>query len=200
MDMKSTVKMAAAGSAMVGALGFGIIGVGSGISLAKPDNPGPNPPGPSASDDSGNGNGNSQGNGNGSANGNANGNGNGNDNGNGGGSAGDDANSLPSWNGNGQGNVDATWTPGDPPGHNAFGPPGQVMKTEFINGFANPFYDVDPSQWATVNLDPAAYGVPALVTVDGTDFPVTFNATTFQWGYTAADGSFVVLTPQLVQS
>lgn len=183
MDMKDTVTMAAAGSAMVGALGFGIIGVGSGVSVAKPDNPGPNQPGPSAPDKPGNANAN--GNGNANANGNANGNG--------------SANSLPNWNGNGQGNVDTAWTPGDPPGQNPFGPPGQVMKTEFINGFPNPFYTVDPSQWATVNLDPLTYGVPTAVTVDGTEFPVAFNATRFQWGYTAADGSFVALTPEISQ-
>ncbi len=47
----TTMKKIAAGTAMAGALGLGIIGFGSGVAAAKPDNPIPNPPVPVVGDD-----------------------------------------------------------------------------------------------------------------------------------------------------
>ena len=47
MDVTKNVKRAAAGTAMAGAIGCGIFGVGSGVAAAKPGNPHPNPHGTS---------------------------------------------------------------------------------------------------------------------------------------------------------
>lgn len=34
-----------------------------------------------------------------------------------------------------------------PPGHNPFGPPGQVKKDPFLGPFPNPVYGVPPGHW-----------------------------------------------------
>ncbi|ORB68641.1 hypothetical protein BST47_01660 [Mycolicibacterium tusciae] len=34
-----------------------------------------------------------------------------------------------------------------PPGHNPFGPPGQVKKDPFLGPFLNPVYGVPPGHW-----------------------------------------------------
>lgn len=39
-----------------------------------------------------------------------------------------------------------------PPGHNPFGPPGQVKKDAFLGPFPNPVYGVPPGHWDEVPL------------------------------------------------
>ena len=71
---------------------------------------------------------------------------------------------------------DDIWLPGDPPGQNPFGPPGQVKKAP------GPFYGVPPGHWGDpvraglppfwlppVDLLPAGYPVP------GGPLPVVWN-------------------------
>lgn len=51
----------------------------------------------------------------------------------------------------------SSWGPGDPPGHNPFGPPGQVKKQpEVVEGVPNPFEGVPPGHWD----NPARVGIP----------------------------------------
>lgn len=45
---------------------------------------------------------------------------------------------------------DDIWLPGDPPGHNPFGPPGQLKQAP------GPFYGVPPGHWG----DPVQAGLP----------------------------------------
>ncbi len=158
MDMGTTIRKAAAGTALVGALGLGAAALGSGVSLADP----------------GNGNGNGHGHGN-SAN-----------------SKGSDEARWP-----GGGNWD-DWNPGNPPGHNPFGPPGRIMHEQTINGLGNPFYNVPPGHWDTVDLNPLDFGIPATITIPGTDVEanVFFNTGTFQWGYLDLGGGFVALSAE----
>ena len=50
---------------------------------------------------------------------------------------------------------DDVWLPGDPPGHDPWGPPGQVKKDPFINGVPNPFYGVPPGHGGLPLTGPA---------------------------------------------
>lgn len=204
MDMTDVMKRAAAGTAMAGALGFGILGVSSGIAMAKPG------------DGNGHGNGNGNGNGNGPSvsapanpgNGNANGNANGRANVNG--SINDDVDGdiggevEGSWGAGG--NVNTAWLPGMPPGQNPFGPPGQVMKMPTLtltnpidlgNGMVlpvgtvlpNPFAGIAPGHWGDVNLLDYVEGLnPATITWMPTGLtvpaPLVWNP-----DYVSTDGS-----------
>ena len=72
---------------------------------------------------------------------------------------------------------DNMWLPGDPPGHNPWGPPGQLMKDP------GPFYGVPPGHWD----DPVAFGMPAVwlpPDIDGVTIPlpVKFNPDFPGWG------------------
>lgn len=202
MDMKDIMKRAAAGTAMAGALGFGILGASSGIASAKPGNPGPhpNPPGPGVSapahpghvggqvgfGDDVNG---SVGDDNGGV---------GDDNGGTGGDV--DGHLGGGWRGNWNGgNVDSAWLPGMAPGHNPFGPPGQVSQMANLtfrsalnvgNGLTipagtilpNPFLNIRPGQWASVNLA-SAFNATAPTAISWlapgalTPQPLTWNPT-----------------------
>lgn len=73
------------------------------------------------------------------------------------------------------------WSPGDPPGHNPFGPPGQVKK--------DLFYNVPPGHWndpAFVGLPPnwipdiklLPEGIPAVTE----PLPLVFNPDRGTWG------------------
>lgn len=80
---------------------------------------------------------------------------------------------------------DGGWLPGDPPGHNPWGPPGQVMKQP------GPFYGVPPGHWD----DPVSFGMPAVwlppnvgVTIP---LPVVFNPDFSGWGVWVNPGFFV---------
>ena len=81
------------------------------------------------------------------------------------------------------------WLPGDPPGHNPFGPPGQVKKQPTINGVPNPFFNVPPGHWD----DPAFVGLPGVwlppieLLPDGVPgltepLPLVFNPHVPAWG------------------
>lgn len=171
MDAKKTMKTAAAGTAMAGAFGFAVMGLGSGVSLAKPNHPGPNPPGPSVAGHAAQGHGPASG----SWERDVDQNGYGDDN-----ETGDD---------NGTGGV---LSPLTAPGQNPIGPPGQVMKMPTINGLPNPFFNVPPGHWGTVNLTPTDFGLPATWMPEGqtTALPLVFNPQTFTWGV-YVDGQFV---------
>ena len=79
------------------------------------------------------------------------------------------------------------WLPGDPPGHNPLGPPGQVKQDPFIDGVANPLYGVPPGHWG----DPWLYGLPATWHPwDRDDIPfqpVVWNPDLVTWGIWWAD-------------
>ena len=107
-------------------------------------------------------------------------------------------------NGNGNGNGNSAWVPGDPPGQNPFGPPGQVMKAPTVDlpgvgEVTNPFLNVPPGHWG----DPVYTGLPATWLPDGYDLiealPLVLNPETLVWGVWL-DGVFVpyvapVMTP-----
>lgn len=201
---------------MAGALGFGILGVGSGIALAKPGNPHPNPHGPGVSAPVNPGNGNGQGNGHGNGQGEGDGQGSGSAYGgddrneNWGGYGGRDADEGGNWSG---GNVHSSWMPWMPPGQNPFGPPGQVMKMSTLtlptaltlpNGTVvaagttvpNPFLNTPPGQWGTVDLNTVLNGInPAVLSWIPPDsglttpLPLEWNAQVGAWGVTV-DGVF----------
>ena len=83
----------------------------------------------------------------------------------------------------GPGHGSGVWEPGDPPGHNPFGPPGQVKKDPVINGVPNPFYGVPPGHWD----DPALFGVPVVWLPPGVPdvpgpLPVVWNPDVLAWG------------------
>lgn len=169
IDLTKTMKTAAAGTAIVGTFGLGIMAFGSGLAGAKPGNPHPNPPGPGVAGPQHPGNGNGHNNGNGNSNANRNANGSDYDDGadygdDDGADYGDDDGA---WDG---GNIDAIWLPGDPPGHNPFGPPGQVKKMPTLTiptaidlgegnvipagtiFNPNPFLGIPPGQWGDIDL------------------------------------------------
>ena len=87
---------------------------------------------------------------------------------------------------------DNMWFPGDPPGHNPWGPPGLVKKEPFIDGaqpfvdgvpIPNPNYGVPPGHWD----DPVAFGMPDVwlpPDIDGltVPLPVRFNPDFPGWG------------------
>lgn len=180
MDAKKTMKKAAAGTAMAGAFGFAMIGLGSGVSLAKPNHPGPNPPGPGVA-------GNPSPSWHGSP-------------GTGAWNRTGDDDIWGGWNREGDENgieddagVTGTWNATLAPGLNPFGPPGQVMHmpTLTIPGvgtLANPFYNVPPGQWRTVNPADLTW-VPPNAPAGTAPMALTFNASTGQWGVTI-DGTF----------
>lgn len=209
MDVTKNVKKAAAGTAMAGALGFGLFGAGSGIAAAKPDNPHPNPhrPGVSAPANPGSGDQNGHG---------------GQGNGAGNGYSGDDRDDNGGGYGAGDrdGNVNSTWRPGLAPGQNPFGPPGQVKQMTNLtfnsdmrlsDGLVipagtvlpgNPFRSIPPGHWGTVDL--ARY-VTALNPTTITWLPVGSDLTIAQqlgwnaaanggqgaWGVTLSTGQFI---------
>jgi hypothetical protein len=118
------IKKVAAGAAVVGALGFGALGIASGAAQAKPHYPGP-PPIPVVPD---------------------------------------------------------VWLRGDPPGHNPYGPPGQVMNgNPVVPGLTG----VPPGHWG----DPVSVGLPPVwLPGNWVDLgipvpqPVVLNADLGVWG------------------
>jgi hypothetical protein len=87
---------------------------------------------------------------------------------------------------------DVVWLPGDPPGHNPWGPPGQVKKNPFT-----PLYGVPPGHWD----DPVAFGLPAVwlpPDIDGVTvpLPVRFNPDFSGWGVWVNPDWFIPL-PQV---
>jgi hypothetical protein len=73
------------------------------------------------------------------------------------------------------------WVPGDPPGHNPFGPPGQVMKGDpYVPGLTG----VPPGHWGEVWAPWP--GAP--------DLPVVWNNDILAWGVWLAD-QFIPLPP-----
>ncbi|KUI32989.1 hypothetical protein AU196_11780 [Mycobacterium sp. IS-1742] len=89
---------------------------------------------------------------------------------------------------------DDVWLPGDPPGHNPFGPPGQVMKDPAVGVAPNPLYGVPPGHWD----DPAYFGIPTVWLppgIPGVTEPlrVVFNPAVTAWGVWVNDGLFVPL-------
>lgn len=171
MDAKKTMKKAAAGTAMAGAFGFAMIGLGNGISLAKPNHPGPNPPGPSVS-------GNPSPSWHGAQNGTWN-------------RSGDEGNQFGDENGTGIGDEDnggftGSWNATMEPGLNPFGPPGQVMHMPTltlpgVGVVANPFFNVPPGQWRTINPANITW-VPPTAPAGTLPTALTFDASTGQWG------------------
>lgn len=162
---------------MTGAVGFAMIGFGSGVSFAKPHHPGPHPPGPGVAGQpnpswhpprtlNGDDNGSTS-----------------DENGTGDDNEGSDEG----------GRVTGAWSASLAPGHNPFGPPGQVKRMATLNipGYgmlANPFLNVPPGQWR--NINPANINWVPLTAPAGTQpMALTFNATTGQWGVNI-DGTF----------
>lgn len=102
------------------------------------------------------------------------------------------ANPGPKWPGN-----DDIWTPGDPPGHNPWGPPGQVKKWDTlpgtVPGVPNPYEGVPPGHWD----DPAYFGLPVTWDPDGpgvvAPLPVNWYPDTGAWGVKLETGAFVAL-------
>lgn len=87
---------------------------------------------------------------------------------------------------------DDIWLPGDPPGHNPFGPPGQVKKDPFLGPVPNPFYGVPPGHWD----DPAYFGLPTVwlpPDIPGVTepLPLVFNPDTTAWGVWIPGGVFI---------
>lgn len=170
MQTTDMMKRAAAGAAMAGAFGLSVLGFGSGISSAKPHNPGPNPPGPIVQVPGwpgGNGIGDNE--------------------------IGDD-NDLGDVGDieDGNGVLNPVFNPLMPPGHNPIGPPGQVMKMPTINGLPNPFFNVPPGQWPTVDLNPVNFGLPTTWMPDGVTvpLPLVFDPVSLTWGVNV-NGNFV---------
>jgi hypothetical protein len=115
------------------------------------------------------------------------------------GQAGDHGNGNPGSNqGVGQGNGNggtSNWGPGDAPGHNPFGAPGQVSQDPTLdNGAPNPFFGVPPGQWG----DPAQTGLPATWTPpNGTEaLPLVWNPAQGTFGVWVNDNEFVPFTPE----
>lgn len=90
----------------------------------------------------------------------------------------------------------ANWGPGDPPGHNPFGPPGQVKKDPTIGVLPNPLYGVPPGHWD----NPARVGVPDVWLPPlelRPDFPdleplkVEWNAEANAFGVRLSNGVFI---------
>lgn len=188
MDVSKNVKRAAAGTAMAGALGIGILGVGGGIAAAKPGNPHPSPNSPGVSAPANPGNGDENGNGAG-----------------GGWMAGGNVNSawLPG--------MPPGQNPFGPPGQVmkmptlALGsaltlPNGTVIPAGAT--VANPFLNTPPGQWGTVDLNTALNGMnPAILswlppnsglTVP---LPLQWDAAAGAWGVTVNG----VFTPYPIQ-
>lgn len=89
---------------------------------------------------------------------------------------------------------DDIWLPGDPPGQNPFGPPGQVKKAP------GPFYGVPPGHWD----DPARLGLPPFwlppvavlpvgVPLPAGPLPVVWNAGTNSFGVWLNNGLFIAV-------
>lgn len=87
---------------------------------------------------------------------------------------------------------DDIWLPGDPPGQNPIGPPGQVKQAP------GPFYDVPPGHWG----DPARVGLPAFwlppvellpagFPLPPGPLPVVWNAGTNSFGVWLSNGVFI---------
>lgn len=89
-------------------------------------------------------------------------------------------------------NKDDIWLPGDPPGQNPIGPPGQVKQVP------GPFYGVPPGHWddpvrvglppfwlPPVELLPAGYPIP------GAPLPVVWNPGNNAFGVWLGDGVFI---------
>jgi hypothetical protein len=85
--------------------------------------------------------------------------------------------------------VSGAWLPGDPPGHNPWGPPGQVKKWEVLPGpvpgtvVDNPFEGVPPGHWG----EPWRYGLPAWWLPENIPgvidpLPVVWNPELAAWG------------------
>lgn len=91
-------------------------------------------------------------------------------------------------------NVNPAWVPGMPPGQNPFGPPGQVMKLPTLtlpNGTVlnpNPFLNVPPGQWGTVNPLNITWIPPGGDMM--TPLNLSWNAQAGAWGVTV-NGQFV---------
>lgn len=84
------------------------------------------------------------------------------------------------------------WRPGDPPGHNPFGPPGQVKKDPALGILPNPLYGVPPGHWD----DPGYFGIPTTWLPPnywGPPLRVVFNPNVTAWGVWINDGLFVPL-------
>jgi hypothetical protein len=81
------------------------------------------------------------------------------------------------------------WCPGDPPGHNPFGPPGQVMHGNDLGAdlVAPELVGVPPGHWG----EPWLYGLPATWRpwdrVDIPFLPVVWNPDLVAWGIWWAD-------------
>ena len=79
--------------------------------------------------------------------------------------------------------IPGAWNPGDPPGHNPWGPPGQVKKWEVLPGpeagtvIDNPFEGVPPGHWGEMWVPWP--GAPEL--------PVVWNNDLVAWGVWWAD-------------
>ncbi|KUI35431.1 hypothetical protein AU195_11270 [Mycobacterium sp. IS-1496] len=90
---------------------------------------------------------------------------------------------------------DDVWLPGDPPGHNPFGPPGRVMNApEAVDGVPNWLNGVPPGHWD----DPAYFGIPTTWLPPGipnlpAPLPVVFNPDATAWGVWVNDGRFIPL-------
>ncbi|OBB44614.1 hypothetical protein [Mycobacterium sp. 852002-51961_SCH5331710] len=95
------------------------------------------------------------------------------------------------------GPVISNWAPGDPPGHNPFGPPGQVKQQTTIAGVPNPLENVPPGHWD----DRVRLGIPDvwLPPIDlrpdlpdlDTPLKVEWNAEANAFGVFLTDGRFV---------
>lgn len=91
-------------------------------------------------------------------------------------------------------NVNLDWLPGMPPGHNPFGPPGQVMHwptLQLPNGTVlnpNPFLNVPPGQWGALNPLDITWIPPAGDML--TPVNLSWNAEAGAWGVTV-NGAFV---------
>ena len=163
------MKRTAAGTAIAGAFGLGVLGLGSGVSFAKPGHVGPNPHGPNVPVPTAP-------------------SWHGNDNAGDDGVLGDDQNEV--GDDLGDINVNPVWSPLLPPGQNPLGiPPGQVMKMATINGLPNPFFNQPPGQWRNIDLNPLNFELPATWVAPGqTDaLPLVFNPDTFTWGVNVGD-------------
>lgn len=85
--------------------------------------------------------------------------------------------------------VPGPWMPGMPPGHNPYGPPGQVMKMPVLDvpgvgEVANPYFNVPPGHWGDVG-----YVNPQNITWQPPGFPdvttplnLVWNAAANAWG------------------
>lgn len=87
---------------------------------------------------------------------------------------------------------DDIWLPGDPPGQNPWGPPGQVKKAP------TPFYGTPPGHWG----DPVRVGLPPFwlppvellpvgYPVPGGPLPVVWNPGSNAFGVWVGDGIFI---------